>query len=144
MAFKIKGPNLNLNVQIFIQKTISCWEIDRDILSIISVSPKKIAKACITNCLRFSVHRQETTWYRFFLLCASTVLPLSQNTWTIWLFSLYIFVERLFIIVEFWYDCKLNDAKLNKVKYTKDQLTCYFSKNREEWENILFYTVVYN
>lgn len=37
----------------------------RDILCILSMSPKKIAKAC-KNCLRFSIHRQETTLYRFF------------------------------------------------------------------------------
>jgi hypothetical protein len=53
-------------------------------------------------------------------------------------------VERLFIIFEFQYDCKLSDAKLNKVKYTKDQLKCHLSKYVEGWKNILFYTVVYN
>lgn len=128
MALKIKGLSFNLNVWIFYLKKnkVSHWKIDQETFCVFFLCHlRKLQNsiACIQNCVRFSIYKRETTMYRFI-----TVLTLSQNALTFWFFSRQLLVERLFIIVEFRYDCKLNDAKLNKVKYTKDQLTCYLSK----------------
>lgn len=78
------------------------------------------------------VYAGKKLWCIDFFKGTSTVLSLSQSTVIFWLFSLQLLVERLFIIVEFQYDCKLNDAKHNELKYTKDQLMCYLSKYIEE------------
>lgn len=115
---------------LFKKNKVSHWKIDQETFCVFFLCHlRKLQNsiACIQNCVRFSIYRQETTMYRF-LKCTITVLPLSQNALIFWFFSRQLLVERLFIIVEFQYDCKLNDAKLNKVKYTKDQLTCYLSK----------------
>lgn len=53
--------------------------MDQVILYILSMSTKEIAKICIQNCVRFSVYKQDTTLYRIFKKCDSTVLPLNQN-----------------------------------------------------------------
>ena len=124
---------------------VSHWKTDQDILCILSMPPKEITKFnCTHSKLCDVVYTGKKLWCIDFFKGTSTVLSLSQNTVIFWLFSLQLLVERLFITVEFQYDCKLNDAKHNEVKYTKDQLMCYLSKYIEEWENMLFYTVVYN
>lgn len=135
MAFEIKGLSFNLNVWVFLlfKKKVSHWKIDQDNLCILSMPPKEMAKFnCTHSELCDVVYIGEKLWCIDFCKGTSTVLSLSQRTVIFWFFSLQLLVERLFIIVEFQYDCKLNDAKHSEVKYTKDQLMCYLSKYIEE------------